>query len=221
MDPSTLSAGEKIAGVSALVLILSMFILGWFSIDGISTEVEGAGGLGNIEISGDDLGSLAEQSGEDTSGNAWEAFGLIDLVLLVTVLAAVGVAVARATGNSVPSEAAMVVMGLGALSVLLLLFRVIVPPDLVPGDLPDGVEVDVDVSRGIGLFVGLIASAGIAYGGMLMQGDEPARPSSRPAAAPPPPPAADAPPPTSDAPPAADAPPPTSDAPPPSQPPQH
>lgn len=188
MDPSSLSTGEKIAGGSALVLILSMFILGWFSIEGISTEVEGAGELGNIEISGDELGTLAESSGEDTSGNAWEAFGLIDLVLLAAVLAAAGVVVARATGNSLPAEAATAVMGLGALAALLLLFRVIVPPDLVPGSLPDGVEVDVDVGRGIGLFVGLIASAGIAYGGMLMQSGDSTAPTS-PGTPPPAPPA--------------------------------
>ncbi len=188
MNTSGLGTGEKVAAASALVLLVSMFALGWYSIDSISVEGPGGG----VELSGSDLDDLAEQSGEDTSGNAWEAFGFIDLILLVAIIAALGVAVARATGNSVPETAAMAVAGLGAFALLLLLFRLISPPDLVPGGVPDGVEFDVSLTRGLGIFVGTLATAGIAYGGYLMMGAggaTPAGPAVSTGTAPPPPPA--------------------------------
>jgi hypothetical protein len=194
MDTSGLGTGEKVAAISALLLLISMFVLGWYTIDSISAE--GPGGVGALEVSGSDLDNLAEQSGDDTSGNAWEAFGFIDIICLVAILAALGVVAARATGNAVPEGAAAAVAGLGALAFVLLLFRLIVPPDLVPGGLPDGVEVDVDLTRGIGIFVGTVLAAAIAYGGYLMMNEEPAAPAAPAAgegAAPPPPPAPAAP----------------------------
>jgi hypothetical protein len=47
--------------------------------------------------------------------------------------------------------------------VVLILFRIISPPDFGVGDLGD--LAGVDVGREIGVFLGLIAAAGIAYGG--------------------------------------------------------
>jgi hypothetical protein len=76
----------------------------------------------------------------------------------------------------------VVLLALGALAVLVILYRLIDTP--APGDLPDA----VDVSRKIGLFIGLIGAAGVAYGGWRSNVETPhARPA---AAAPPPPPAA-------------------------------
>jgi hypothetical protein len=192
MDPSRLSLGEKIAGASALVLLLAMFILGWFSLDGITAQGSGLEGLGGeISFEADDLGALAEGSGEDTSANAWQSFSLIDLVLLAAILATAAVVGARLAGNSLPGEAGLAVLALGALSTLLLLFRIISPPDLIPGEVPDGLDFETDVGRGIGVFVGLIASAGIAYGGMLLRDgrstpDGPASTAAPPPAATPP-----------------------------------
>ncbi|HWW67285.1 MAG TPA: hypothetical protein VNY83_04820, partial [Solirubrobacterales bacterium] len=103
-----------------------------------------------------------------------------------------------------------VVAVLGGLSVLLILFRIVDPPSF--GSF-GGVSVEGTVE--IGIFLGLIAAAGIAYGGYLAMKEEGASfgdtadrlsggSDSGPSAGPPPPP----PPPTSPPPPSSPPPPP-------------
>ena len=65
----------------------------------------------------------------------------------------------------------------GGLGVLLVLFRLLDLPT------PDGGG-GVDFSRKFGIFLGLIAAAGVAYGGWRANAEAPA--GSTPAAAPPP-----------------------------------
>lgn len=140
MDVNRLGRGEKIAAVSAIALLLIMFIFSWFGLDA----------QGGIDLGG---------------ANAWESFGLIDLILFITVVAAIALAAMRANAQSVelPVSPAAIVAGLGILSVILVLFRIISPPDFGLGDL-----IDVggnEVTRKIGVFLGLIAAGGVAYGG--------------------------------------------------------
>jgi hypothetical protein len=77
-------------------------------------------------------------------------------------------------GVSMPVSPGTIIAGLGILAFLLILFRLIFTPD--PGGgadfAPAGVEVDVDVSRKIGLFLGLLASIGMAIGGWLSMQEE-------------------------------------------------
>lgn len=91
----------------------------------------------------------------------------IDIVLFVTVVVAVGGAIISATATNIDTPVAIssITLGLGILSVLLVLFRILSPPDGGAGDL-------VDVSRGIGVYLGLIAAAGIAYGGYDAMNEE-------------------------------------------------
>ncbi len=142
-----------IAAVSAIALLLIMFIFKWF---GLSIDTGGLGGLG---------GSAS------VSANAWQSFGFIDIILFITILVAVGLAVMKANQQSVnlPVAASALTAGLGILSVLLILFRIISPPDFGAG----GVSIDgVDTTRKIGAFLGLIGAAGIAYGGYLAMQEE-------------------------------------------------
>ncbi len=150
MDTNRLSQGEMIAAISAVVLLFVMFIFTWFSVD------FGGGNLG--------------LSGVDTGSNAWQAFGFIDIVLFVTILVAVGGALITANAQSVNTPVAIsaITCGLGILSVLLILFRIVDPPG--SGDIPDGF--DIGISRGIGVFLGLIAAGGIAYGGWRAMEEE-------------------------------------------------
>lgn len=145
MDTSRLTRGEMIAAISAVALFLIMFIFTWFSLD----------------VPGVSL------SGIDTGANAWQAFGFIDIVLFVTIVVAIGGAIitANATAIDTPVAISSITTGLGILSVLLILFRILSPPDGGAGDL-------VDVSRGIGVYLGLIAAAGIAYGGWAAMKEE-------------------------------------------------
>jgi hypothetical protein len=148
MDLDRMSTGEKIADAAAVLLFIFMFFE-WFSVDF-------SGGEGLFTVSG--------------GFNAWESFSFIDIVLFVTVLAAVAVAIVRLTDALVepPVSVNAVVAILGGISVLLILYRIISPPGFdgasdVPG---------VDVSPSIGVFLGLIAAVGIAYGGYRAMQEE-------------------------------------------------
>jgi hypothetical protein len=200
MNADRLGPGATIAAVAAIVLLIVMF-LGWFQLEGITAS---AGDLpegvpDTFELGGEELEALAEEEGEDTSASAWQSFSFIDIVLLIAIVAALGVAIAKATGAGGPpsSTLGMVVAALGALGAVLVLFRLISPPDLIEafgGGVTEDVDVETDVGREIWSFVGLIAAAGIAYGGFrLMQ--------EAPQAAPPPPPQTPAPPPPTQTPP--------------------
>jgi hypothetical protein len=146
MDTSRLRTGELIAGVSAVALFIIMF-LPWFGFD--------VGGGEAIE----DLGIAVPEVSADF--NAWESFDFIDLVLLLTVIVAVGLAVATAMAQTVslPVAASALTAGLGILSTLLVLYRILDPP----GD---------ELDRKFWLFLGLIAVAGIAYGGWRSMQEE-------------------------------------------------
>ena len=140
MDTSRVSVGEMIAGVSALALFIFMF-LPWFGVD----SVEGFG-VGDIGI----------------DANAWEAFSFIDILLFLVTVVVLGLVLATAAAATpdLPRPPATVIAAAGALAVVLILFRLIFPPGV-----DSAVDVDIDMGRKIGIFLGLIASAGIAYGG--------------------------------------------------------
>ena len=144
MDVEKLGRGEKIAGVSAVVLFIFMFF-DWFSV-----SISGGGG--------------AFDSGAVGSGSAWDALDNIPVFLVITILVALAVVALRMSDSTFepPISANAVVAVLGAISVLLILYRII--------DTPGGgsfVSVSVDVSPTFGIFISLIAAAGITYGGYL------------------------------------------------------
>jgi hypothetical protein len=149
MDLSTVPRGALIAGISGLALFIIMFF-SWFGSPG---EVETQ--FGEVDVTG-----FAEAAGVDTTFNAWQSFDFIDIVLLLTVIAAVGLVVMAAAGSSVnlPVAASAITAGLGVLATLLVLYRIIDPP--------------FDADRKFGVFLGLIAAAGVAVGGWLAMQEE-------------------------------------------------
>jgi len=146
MDTANVGRGTLIAGVSGVLLFIFMFF-SWYGIDKVA----------GFEVPDEQL----EGAGQEASFNAWEAFSFTDLVLLLAVLVAVGVLVIELTGASVslPVAGSALTVGLGALALLLLLYRVINPPS------PDILGQEIDLGRKLGLFLGLLATAGITYGG--------------------------------------------------------
>lgn len=132
-------AGELVAGGSGLLLLISM-LLPWY---GRETNIAGA--------------VVTE------SWTAWQSLSAVAILLFAIGLAAIAVPVGRmlrpAPGRF-RDDRLLVLLGL--FGVLLVLFRLIVPPiagiDLQPGD-------SADTSRDAGVFLALIATAGIAYGG--------------------------------------------------------
>jgi amino acid transporter len=144
-----LSPGEKIAGGSAILLFIFMFFE-WFGV-----EVTGVGGFS---------GSVPGEG-----GSAWEALELIRFVLLLTVIAAlvmVGLRLSESDAEP-PVPMSVVVAVLGAISVLLILFRIIDPPTVASfGGVP------LDATLSVGIFLGLIAAGGIAFGGYSTMKEE-------------------------------------------------
>jgi len=146
MDLDKLSQGEKIAGVSSIVLFIFMFFE-WFSAE-VTIGAQGA----------------------SEGVNAWDALDWIPIVLVVTILAALFVATLRLTDARYepPISANAIVAILGGISFLLILYRIIDPPGAT-GSAPG---FSFDVSPAFGIFVSLVAAAGIAYGGYRAMQDE-------------------------------------------------
>jgi hypothetical protein len=142
MDVDKLNTGEKIAGVSAVLLFIFMFFT-WFGV-----EVSGSGGFSG-EVPG-------------AGGSAWDALDFIPIVLVVTIVVALINVFLRLSDSEYEPPVSMnvAVTVLGALSTLLVLFRIVDPPSF--GSF-GGVSVDGTLE--IGIFLGLITAAGIAYGG--------------------------------------------------------
>ncbi len=183
MDVDKLSTGEKISAVSAVLLFIFMFF-DWFTV-----EVSGGNGLFTASAS--------------TGGSAWDALEYIPIFLVITIVAAIGVAVVRLTETPFEPSISVnsVIAVLGGISFLLILYRIVDTPGgaTIPG-------VSVDVSPTVGIFLGLLSAAGIAYGGYRamqeegssfadvgdrLSGGGPAqRRGSAPTATPPPPPPA-------------------------------
>jgi hypothetical protein len=150
MEADKLSTGEKIAAVSAILLFVFMFF-DWFGV-----EVSGVPGF-----SGDLAGG---------GGSAWDALDVIPIFLMLAIVAAIGVAVVRLTDADLelPVSLNAIVAALGGLAVLLILYRIIDPPGGGSGF--EGVEVDTTLK--LGVFLGLLAAAGIAYGGYSAMREE-------------------------------------------------
>jgi hypothetical protein len=158
--------GPLIAGVAGVLLFIFMF-LNWFELTSVTAVVEGA----EQTLSGEQLeAAVAEEEGLDTSVNAWDSFDLFDWLLVITAVAAVALAITAALGVQLPFPLAMIAAVLGVLSVLLILIRIISPPDLfeaLGGEVPEEVDVESDVGRKIGVWLGLLAAIGVTIGAAL------------------------------------------------------
>ncbi len=161
MELGRLSNGERVAGISAILLFVLTFFH-WFGVKVINTS--------NL--------LFAIQSVEPGK-SAWEALDYIPIVLAIAIIATFAVAALRIT-NSVhrpPIPINAVVAILGIVSVLLILFRIVDPPIFhVERTITDEGTVQLPI------FLALLAATGIAFGGcwaMLEEGASFADPRAR------------------------------------------
>lgn len=142
-----LSRGEKISAVSAILLFAFMF-LDWFG-----AKVSGVPGF----------------TGDAGGGSAWQVLDVIPVFLMLAIVCALGVALVRLTDADLELVVSLnaIVAAVGGLAVLLIAYRIVFPPAL--GSL-SGVAVDVTLE--LGIFLGLAAAAGIAYGGYSAMREE-------------------------------------------------
>jgi hypothetical protein len=175
MDPNRLTTGEKILGVSGLLLFILSFLKMWAKIE-VNTK-----GLG-------DLGGLGDAS-QKFSG--WDAYGFLVKLGFILALVAVVLVVARAAmaNLTLPFPLGLVYLGIGGLTFLLMLLALLVGPDESGSGTFFGVS--VEISRGIGLFVGTLLAAAMAAGAWLHYQSEgsgsPAVATTVPPTQPPPP----------------------------------
>ena len=127
MDSSKLGIGEIVAGIGGLALFVFMF-LPWYGVDSVA-------GFG--------------VSGADAS--AWEAFAFVDVLLFLVAVVVVGLVVVQMAESTpeLPAPPAQIIAIAGALALALILFRLIVAPDLVTG----GIDLGVDLGRKTGIFL--------------------------------------------------------------------
>jgi len=154
---NALSRGGLVAGIAGIGLFIIMF-LSWFGDSGLSAEI--------AEQARDAAQFFGVDPGQsrDTTESAWQTFGWFGVaVLLAAVIAAVSFAVVTYTGVSVslPIALSSIATGFGAFAFVVVLYRAINPPG------------SGEVDREIGLYLGLLATAGIVVGGYLgMQDDD-------------------------------------------------
>lgn len=148
MDLKRVSRGERIAAVSALLLFVFMFF-DWFT---------------------PRVAEVADFSGEvPGGGSAWDTLSVIPLFLMLAIVVALVVGLARLIDADLEPRISMnaIVAGLGALAALLILFRILDPPDISAFG-----GVGVETTRQLGVFLGLAAAIGIAAGGYSAMREE-------------------------------------------------
>lgn len=178
MDFAILNRGERIAGVAGVLLIPIMFIFHWFGPNGDT-----------------DLGGT----------NAWQSYGITDIILLITALVAVALAMTAAANGELGTPVALssILTGLGVISVILVIISIVSPPDYDVSGVLGGGEIEASVK--VGVVFGLIAAIAVTVGGWLAMQEEGTSSASEadrfrgggtgePGASPPPPPSSPPPP---------------------------
>ena len=150
---SRLRRAEIAAGVAAVVLLASMFVLPWYGYKG-------------------DLAPLAAKLGVSTTHDAWSSLSTTRWLMLLTILTALALVYLQGTrpAPALPATFSLFTTLLGWLTALVLVYRVLIN---VPG--PNDV-----VSRDVGGFVGLVACVAIAIAGYRSLRDEGISPQDAP-----------------------------------------
>lgn len=137
-----LSTGEQIAGAAGAALFLIMFLFAWYGFD-----VPGANGL-----------------------DAFDAFSdWVNIILLVAAFSGISLALFGSHMARAPISLSVITAVLGGLSAIIIFVFILSPPG-VPGF--GEADFDIDLSRELGVWLGLIASIGVALGGYLTMQEE-------------------------------------------------
>lgn len=148
-DPRRLRAGEWLAALSAIALLVFLLALPWYGI-------------------GAPLGQTLATLGRPTSFSGWNTLAHLRWLLVVTIAVALALAWFQATRRApaIPAALSVIVTVLGGVTTLALIYRVAIN---VPGA--------SYVGQRAGAWLGLASAVGIAYGGYrsLRQEGIPAR----------------------------------------------
>jgi hypothetical protein len=147
-DISRLRRADQIVGGGAIALFIFLFFFKWY------------GSSASSSVGGINLGA---------SLNGWHSFTISRWIWLITIIVALGAVVLRAGQRelSLPVQPSVIIAGLGALSTILIVYRIVHHPS---GGSSGGIGLEhFSYSYGIkiGIWLGLIAAAVITYGGYL------------------------------------------------------
>jgi hypothetical protein len=151
-DVSRLRRSDWMVGGGAVAFFVFLFFFKWY---GVSVK-------GVVPVGG------SVNYGSSSTG--WDTFTNSRWIWLITIIVALGavVLVAGQRKLDMPVQPSAIVAGLGALSTLLILYRIIHHPS--GGASFGGVEASAGIK--IGIWLGLISSVAITYGGYLMMSEE-------------------------------------------------
>jgi hypothetical protein len=152
-DISRLRRSDRIIGVSAILFFIFLFFFKWY------------GGSSSSPVGGVSFSSSAD---------GWHTFTNSRWIWIITIIVALG-AVAISAGLldlKSPVQRGVLVAGLGALSTVLILYRIIDHPSGGASSTFGAVHVSYSYGIKIGIWLGLIAAAALTYGGYLGMQEE-------------------------------------------------
>ena len=149
LDTSRISFGEMVAGVSALILLIDLW-LPWY---GVSVKAP--------RFPGVTTGSVSK------NGNAWDFYGGRDVILFIIAVLVLGYVLLRAF-DALPAmqlDPGLVTAVLGVIAAVVVFIGILHIPHSGGASSALLRLAGVDFSRKFGLFLGFLATLGIAYGG--------------------------------------------------------
>jgi hypothetical protein len=150
-DISRLRRSEQIIGAGAIAFFIFLFFFKWY------------GGSSSTPL-----------GGVSFSTNGWHTFHNSRWIWLITIVVALGVVAMTAAQRELksPVSPSVIIAGLGALSSILILYRIIHHPSGGTSGTIAGVHYSASYGIKIGIWLGLIAAAAITYGGYLAMQQE-------------------------------------------------
>jgi hypothetical protein len=148
VDIGRLRQADRIVGASAFALFVVLFLFKWYGGSASSS-------LGNVSVG--------------ASLNGWHSFHDSRWVWLITIVVALAVVASRAGVLTLrsPVSLSVVVAALGALSTGLIAYRILHHPSGAASGSIAGIHYSASYGIKIGIWLALLAAAGITYGGYL------------------------------------------------------
>jgi hypothetical protein len=152
-DIGGLRRSDRIIGISAIAFFVFLFFFKWY---GVSSSAS----VGGVSYS--------------DSANGWHTFTNSRWIWIITIIVALAVVAISAGALKLksPVQPGVLVAGLGALSAILIIYRIIDHPSAGTSGTIAGVHYSASVGIKIGIWLGLIAALALTYGGYLAMQDE-------------------------------------------------
>lgn len=124
----------------------------------LGEKILGVSGLAIFVLSFLGFWIKAEGGGVTVRGNAWDGYGFLLKLGIVLALAGAVLVIARAANANLTLPWANVYRGIGGATLACFIIQLLVGPEEFPG---------IEISRGIGLFIGTLLAAAMAAGAWM------------------------------------------------------